>query len=145
MPTREATALNRAVAAQVRSVLAIRQIRQATLAKRMGVTEVWLSRRLREVQPMSLDDVEAMCQALDMEPADMIAAAIEGRRYLTQGYSAPSIRPRDTRPVGGPGGHGKGGSSGPPNGASMVRRSRVMGVPLAVASAAHVAPGSSDE
>jgi DNA-binding Xre family transcriptional regulator len=133
MPTREATLLNRAVAAQIRSVLTIRQIRQAALAKQMGVTEVWLSRRLREVQPLSLDDVEAICRALKVEPTEMIAAAVEGARWLTQGYSDAPVRPRDSRPAGGP---ARSKTSGPPNVAQGIRRSRVTGVPLAVANAA---------
>lgn len=134
MPTREAIALNRAVAAQIRSVLNIRQIRQSVLARRMGVTEVWLSRRLREIQPLSLSDVDAICHALNVEPTDMIAAAVEGARWLTEGYSAPTERPRDTRPVGGP---QKRKAAGPPNAPTGIRRSRVTGTPLAVANSLH--------
>ncbi len=101
-PTREATALNSAVTAQIRSVLAIRRMRQSALATRMGVTEVWLSRRLREVQALSLDDVERICAALRVEPAELIAAAVRGTWQTTREYSAVPERPADTRPTGRP-------------------------------------------
>ena len=74
-PTRETTALNKAVAAQIRSLMGIQMIRQSQLAARMGVTEVWLSRRLREVQPLSLDDVERIAHALKVAPVELLAPA----------------------------------------------------------------------
>jgi transcriptional regulator with XRE-family HTH domain len=96
--TRETTALNRAVAAQIRSLLGVRMLRQAQLASRMGVTEVWLSRRLREVQAMSLDDVERIAQALELAPAELIASAVKGTWQPTQPNVELPIRPRDNRP-----------------------------------------------
>jgi DNA-binding Xre family transcriptional regulator len=99
-PTRETTALNKAVAAQIRSLLGIRMMRQVELANRMGVTEVWLSRRLREVQPMSLDDVERIAQALEVTPVDLLprGANLSTGSNLTKSHH--SVRPRDTRPKG---------------------------------------------
>jgi transcriptional regulator with XRE-family HTH domain len=135
-PTREVTALNKAVAAQIRSVLAWRNSNQATLARQMGVTEVWLSRRLREVMPLSLDDVERIAHALKLEPAELIAAAVKGSWQTTPEYFAPADRPKDTRPKGRP---GSSAGNAPPNGAQRVRRSRVTGTPLAVASIPQVA------
>lgn len=102
-PTRETTALNKAVAAQIRSLLGIRMMRQAQLASRMGVTEVWLSRRLREVQAMSLDDVERIAQALDLAPAELIASAVRGAWQPTPPRVAQAVRPPDRRPKDKPG------------------------------------------
>jgi transcriptional regulator with XRE-family HTH domain len=102
-PTRELTALNRAVAAQIRAILAGRNMRQAALASAMGVTEVWLSRRLREVQPLSLDDVDAISRALHMEPADLIALAVGQTWGVKPPYVPGAVRPPDRRPKGRPG------------------------------------------
>jgi transcriptional regulator with XRE-family HTH domain len=135
-PTRETTALNRAVAAQIRSLLGVRMLRQSQLATRMGVTEVWLSRRLREVQPMSLDDVERIAQALEVTPAELIASAVKGPWQPTAEYFDRTVRPSDTRPKGGPRSQSR---IGPPNGASPVRHSRHRGTPLAVANPSRMA------
>jgi DNA-binding Xre family transcriptional regulator len=126
-PTREAMALNRAVAAQIRSVLAVRRMRQSALAARMGVTEVWLSRRLREVQALSLDDVERICEALRVKPADLIASAINGAWQTTQEAFTVPDRPRDNRPV------GRAGTTGPGNRPDDGRPRRMNNRPAVVA------------
>lgn len=101
-PTRETTALNRAVAAQIRSLLGIRMMRQSQLATRMGVTEVWLSRRLREVQAMSLDDVERIAQALEVEPVDLLPRSAQPVGENKSRKVPTAVRPRDNRPKGRP-------------------------------------------
>jgi transcriptional regulator with XRE-family HTH domain len=127
--TREAAALNRAVAAELRSLLARRRMRQSALARRMGVTEVWLSRRLREVQSMSLDDLEAMCRALGVAPAELVASAVRGTWLPTLEKVAPPDRATSTHPKGRSHGHDV---TAPPNGAPGPRRSRRRGTPAVV-------------
>jgi len=135
-PTRETTALNKAVAAQIRSLLGIRMMRQSQLATRMGVTEVWLSRRLREVQAMSLDDVERIAQALEVTPADLLPSDERRLGQTTRQYSAVPDRPISTRPSRGPVGTQQ---NTHPTGGPGVRRSRRLGTPAAVAGGSRAA------
>jgi hypothetical protein len=135
-PVRTGGGLNAAVAAEVRAELARRRWSQVELAAKLGEDQMWLSRRLRGTKPLTITELEAIALALQLTPAELLARAVQAVGSLTQGYFALTDRPRDTRPSGGP---GKGRVNGPPNGASPVRRSRVTGVPLAVANSPRVA------
>lgn len=135
--TRETTALNKAVAAQIRSLLGVRMLRQSQLASRMGVTEVWLSRRLREVQPMSLDDVERIAQALDLAPAELIASAVKGSWQPTLTKVGPPGRPPTKTSDHGP--------KGRPGTVSTQRRSRQKRALTAEERSLAVASGSRHE
>lgn len=101
-PVREAVSLNEAAAAEVRSLLGRRQMRQSVLARRLGETEVWVSRRLRGIQTMSLSDIERIAQALDLEPVELLASAVRATRPTSLAKPAAPDRPRDNRPKGGP-------------------------------------------
>lgn len=99
------------VAAQIRAVMAYKQIRQSQLARRIGKGEQWLSVRLRGVQPIDLNDLEMIAAVLEVEPDDLVrpGAAIATLRYppnvgvtpeLPTAQVPPSGRPRVNRPPG---------------------------------------------
>lgn len=101
-PTASRPALNVAVTAEIRALLARRQMRQSAFAAQLGQTEVWVSRRLRGVQALSLDDLDAMCRVLRVEPADLIAGALRADYANNHGNSQVPDRPKDNRPTGRP-------------------------------------------
>ncbi len=67
--------LNTSVAAQIRAELGRQQLSQAALARRIGWTTATVSRRLRGVQQLSVQDVEDIARALGTTAADLIGAA----------------------------------------------------------------------
>lgn len=54
------------VAAAVRAELGRRSKSQTSLARDMGVSQMWLNRRLRGEVALSVDDLAAIAQALQM-------------------------------------------------------------------------------
>ena len=135
-PTREPGALNRAVAGEIRAELARRQWSQTELATRMGVDQMWLSRRLRAVKPLTLTEFEAIAEALEMTPAELMAAAVGRVRQTTRQYSPLTEKPSTPRPARGPAGAQQ---KTHPSGGQAVRRSRRLGTPAAVAIPARAA------
>lgn len=70
MATRKADAPGdyaRAVSKEVRSQLGILRISQATLARRTNLSENYLSKRLRDEFPFTLNDIERIAGALGLE------------------------------------------------------------------------------
>lgn len=60
------------VAAEVRAQLG-RLNRDGTwLASKLGVSEMWVSRRLRGITKFSVDDLVAVAAVLDVQAADLI-------------------------------------------------------------------------
>lgn len=71
-PTRSTTSLSRAVATEIRVLLLRRDMNQAQLAERMGVNEMWVSRRLRGAQPLDLNDLQRFAEALNVKIVDLL-------------------------------------------------------------------------
>jgi transcriptional regulator with XRE-family HTH domain len=122
-PTASRTDLNKAVTAEIRALLARRRMRQSAFATQLGETEVWVSRRLRGVQALSLDDLDAMCRVLRVEPANLVASALREAYTNNQGNSAVPDRPTDNRPPARPNGRGDRPLSTSPG----TRRTRMIG------------------
>lgn len=138
-PSREAAILNKAVAAEVRALLARKRMRQSAFATQLGQDEVWVSRRLRCVVPLSLNDLEAMCRVLRAEPADLIAAALRAdpetfQCSLTLAEGTKN-RPDDNRPPGRPTGRGDRSVSTSPGTRRPKRIGSLNAVPLPGAAA----------
>jgi len=89
--------LTEQVAAEIRAQMGRRSIRQSELARTLGVTEMWLSRRLRGTQTLDLDDLEKISKALGCRIIDLLPS--EGNAATREKSQAPD-RPRDTRPNG---------------------------------------------
>lgn len=68
--------LGRGMVAALRVAMARRNIDQATLAARAGMSAAYLSRRLAAQYVMTLHDVERLAEALGMTPERLIAEAV---------------------------------------------------------------------
>lgn len=58
--------LAESVPEQVRATLAIKRIRAAELARRLSVSQAWLSRRLSGETAISTEDLDRIAQALNV-------------------------------------------------------------------------------
>lgn len=63
------------VAAEVRAELGRQQLSATELAARLGVTPMWLSRRLRGLTALTIDDTVRIAEALDVDPCRFLAPA----------------------------------------------------------------------
>lgn len=77
-PTDTGPQLSGSVASEIRAEMARRGITQSTLADKLGKPQQWVWRRLNSAsrQPISLDDLAVIAQALDVEPAELIKRAL---------------------------------------------------------------------
>jgi transcriptional regulator with XRE-family HTH domain len=105
--------LNAAVAAEIRAILARRGWKQSQLAERLGVHEMWVSRRLRGVNAISVDDLERIAAALGIKPANLLGLAEQAGGQMNSRFPStserpagdsltPARRPHGTRPDGRP-------------------------------------------
>lgn len=91
------------VLVEIRAWMARRDMSQSELARRLGVTSPWVNKRLHEVVPISVDDLIAIAEVLDVSPMtffDSPAAYTELRptRYSgIRGGTDPSDAVRRTR------------------------------------------------
>lgn len=101
--------LNAAVAAEIRAILARRGWKQSQLAQRLGVQEMWVSRRLRGINAITVDDLERIADALGIKPANLLGLAEQAGTQMnsrspsvperSSGHSlTPARRPADNRP-----------------------------------------------
>lgn len=62
-------------AAELRAAMARKDFTTTELAGTLGVTAMWLSRRLRGITPLTVEDFGRICQALDVDPASLLDLA----------------------------------------------------------------------
>jgi transcriptional regulator with XRE-family HTH domain len=87
------TKLNAAVAAEIRAILARRGWKQSQLAERLGVHEMWVSRRLRGVNAISVDDLERIAAALGIKPANLLGLAEQAGTQMNSRFPSMAERP----------------------------------------------------
>lgn len=63
------------IAANIRAELGRQNKTRAALAREMGVTEMWLSRRVNAQTPFTVDDLATIAAALDVTLADLLPEA----------------------------------------------------------------------
>lgn len=68
------TPLTEIVAAEIRAWIGRRGIRQSQLARELGVSEQWISVRLRGVQPIGVDDLERIADVLGVPVTTFLKA-----------------------------------------------------------------------
>jgi transcriptional regulator with XRE-family HTH domain len=71
-----------AVAAEVRATAARKRVSGSELARRLGKTQSWVSRRMVGDIPLGLDDLEGFAAALEVSPFDLLPRP---RDYSDQG------------------------------------------------------------
>lgn len=69
----EQTALDERVPSRIRSELRRRRMSQAALARELGRTENFISRRLRGEVSFSVDDLDQVARALDVPLENLVA------------------------------------------------------------------------
>jgi transcriptional regulator with XRE-family HTH domain len=98
------------VRAEIRAELHRRGVTQADLARDLGRPAMWVSDRLRGAVVLTVDDLDAMAEALDMDAVTFLTAAGNDppppRRAARYGDVSrlPRQRPHDRRPAGHPDG-----------------------------------------
>jgi transcriptional regulator with XRE-family HTH domain len=83
---------------------------QAQLARALGQSPMWVSDRLRGIQPIDLDAMERIAKVLGVEVTDLLPGKTGGGGVQAIAhYLAPTVRtieqptrPRDNRPSGHP-------------------------------------------
>ncbi len=65
-----------ATAANIRAALARRNIPQYRLADLIGENEMWVSRRLKQGTPISVDDLVRIAAALDVDPVELLGREV---------------------------------------------------------------------
>lgn len=65
-------ALTDRVRMRLRVEMAKRNLNTTDLAAKLGVSDMWLSRRLRGKTEMHLGDLERLARALDLDPDDLL-------------------------------------------------------------------------
>lgn len=69
-----ASKLNDSVRLELRRILSDRFTTWAEAARRLEQTQTWLGRRLNGTTDLSLNDVELICQRLDVPISDVLKA-----------------------------------------------------------------------
>lgn len=93
METREQqrTKLSAYVGKEIRKLLIDLDLKQGDLAARIGENEMWVSRRLRGVQEIGLNDLERIADGLNVEVADLLPKR-EGKLIAVGGTSGATRR-----------------------------------------------------
>lgn len=122
------------VATEIKVALARRDMSRSELARRLGVSAMWVSDRLRGQTPIGLDDLERIAGVLEVKPVELLPLSERGGPQTTRLYSPMAERPMSPRPSRGPVGAPH---NTHPTGGQGVRRSRRLGTPAAVAEVAN--------
>lgn len=91
--------LSAVVAEEIRAQMGRQRITKAELSRRMGVSEVWIGRRLNGQMPIGLDDLERIATALGVAPADILPPRVAARPRQHEATGRYALtRPPDRRP-----------------------------------------------
>lgn len=94
-----AVSLSKAVGKEIRVLLVRRDMKQTEMAARLGVTEMWLSRRLTGTQPIDLNDLDRIAAVLQVQVADLLPRRSEGELVTKDGVTYLSGRRTNDRSV----------------------------------------------
>jgi transcriptional regulator with XRE-family HTH domain len=74
-PGERTATLSDLVAEEIRAWLGRRRMSQAQLARTLGQSQMWVSDRLRGIQPIDLDDLERIAHVLDIPVLELFPPA----------------------------------------------------------------------
>lgn len=103
--TERRTSLTERVAEEIRAQMGRKRMSGARLAKQLGVSDMWVSYRLRGVQPIDLNDLERIADALGVPVIDLLPrdTVRPNNRSTDQAERPmPPPRPDHSRPKGRP-------------------------------------------
>lgn len=92
--TLSVTPMRQRVAEEVRVLLARRQMSASELARRIGLTQPYMSRRLTGEIAFDVDDLEVIAAALGVKPAELL-----GSTSITPRYTKPAGRSTSAPPA----------------------------------------------
>lgn len=94
------TPLSERAAEEILSVMGRRRMSRAELARRLGVSAMWVSYRLNGQQEIGLNDLQRIAGVLGVEPVDLLprGANLSAGPNLTK--KRPPNRPQKTHPKG---------------------------------------------
>lgn len=72
--------LAKAVSAQVRALMAERRITAQALAEKAKLSRSYLGKRLRDESSLTVNDIDAICEALGVDLEDFAAEVIRRRK-----------------------------------------------------------------
>jgi hypothetical protein len=98
-------------AAHVRGKIAYYGTTPTAVARKLGRSAVWISKRMNGHQAIDVDDLEAIAAVLGIEPTELLPRGEATPGYATHHPMVGSSRPGDGRPGGRPA--GPRGPSGP--------------------------------
>lgn len=106
--TQTVTPMRQQVAEEIRALLARRRISASELARRLGVNQPYISRRLTGETAADVDDLQRIADALGVAVADLLPSSASERRGLRTVEGVTTMRnniyyserpARTTRPV----------------------------------------------
>ena len=82
----------RAISGEIRSVMARERVSGAQLASRIGRSQTYLAKRLRDEVPLGANDVEDICRELGVDLGSLLIAAVRASRRRQDDKKAPTDR-----------------------------------------------------
>lgn len=64
------------VTAELRALIARKMLNTSIVADKLGVSTMWVSRRMRDLVPLTVDEFVNICQVIEADPVDVLAAAL---------------------------------------------------------------------
>lgn len=104
--TATAAPMRERIAEEIRALLARKRVSASKLARLMGVTQPYISRRLTGETALDVDDLDRIARALEVTVVDLLPREIRSQTTVAKVQMAVrpmSGRPRDSRPTGHPG------------------------------------------
>jgi DNA-binding Xre family transcriptional regulator len=120
----EELTLSAKVAIEIRAALGRRDMSRSELSRRLGVSAMWVSDRLRGKTPIGLDDLERIANVLELEPVDLLPTAAVPSVGSKPPYVPGSVRPPEHRSKGRPDGRNSDRPKGRSESRISDRRSR---------------------
>lgn len=99
-PTERRSTLSDAVAEEILSILGRKRMSKAELARRLGVSPMWVGYRLNGQQEIGLNDLELIGDALGVEVATLLPAMMRRTLQTTVPKVRQTEQPTACRPTG---------------------------------------------
>lgn len=76
---------------EIKALMGRRDLNKTEIAKRLGVSDMWVGRRLRGDIPIGLDELQRIATVLDTDPMELLP---ERRKRLNVSYGAGTVGER---------------------------------------------------
>lgn len=83
--------VNEAVAAELRAAAGRRGVYVPAIALTAGLPDMYVRRRLKAQAQISVEDLVALCVALEVYPLDVLASALAGTGHLADADPDPDV------------------------------------------------------